>query len=46
MATLGTRWYFAPQWSVDISVVEDIRVETAPDVTFQASVRYRSSNSD
>jgi hypothetical protein len=46
MATLGTRWYFAPQWSVDISVVEDIRVETAPDVTFQASVRYRSSSSD
>lgn len=44
MATLGTRWYFAPQWSVDISVVEDIRVETAPDVTFQASVRYCSSN--
>lgn len=44
MATLGARWYFAPQWSVDISVVEDIRVETAPDVTFQASVRYRSSN--
>lgn len=46
MATLGTRWYFAPQWSVDISVVEDIRVETAPDVTFQASVRYRAANRD
>lgn len=45
MATVGTRWYFAPQWSVDISVVEDIRVETAPDVTFQASLRYRSSMS-
>jgi len=41
LGTLGTRWYFAPQWSVDISVVEDIRVETAPDVTFQASLRFR-----
>jgi hypothetical protein len=41
MATVGTRWYFAPLWSVDVSVVEDIRVETAPDVTFQASVNYR-----
>jgi Protein of unknown function (DUF3187) len=41
LGTLGTRWYFAQQWSVDISVVEDIRVETAPDVTFQASLNYR-----
>ena len=41
LGTVGARWYFAPQWSVDISVVEDIRVETAPDVTFQASLRYR-----
>ncbi len=41
LGTLGARWYFAPQWSVDLSVVEDIRVETAPDVTFQASLRYR-----
>ncbi len=41
LGTLGARWYFAPQWSVDFSVVEDIRVETAPDVTFQGSLRYR-----
>jgi hypothetical protein len=41
IGTLGARWYFAPRWSVEISVVEDIRVETAPDVTFQASLRYR-----
>ena len=40
LGTLGARWYFAPQWSADISVVEDIRVETAPDVTFQATLRY------
>ena len=41
MATLGTRWYFAQHWSIDFNVVEDIRVATAPDVTFQASLRYR-----
>ena len=41
MLTVGTRWHFAHNWSVDVSMVEDIRVETAPDVTFQASLRYR-----
>jgi len=41
MGTLGVRWHFSPRWSVDFSVVEDIRVETAPDVTFQASLRFR-----
>lgn len=41
LGTLGARWRFARHWSVDVSVVEDIRVETAPDVTFQASLRYR-----
>jgi hypothetical protein len=41
MATLGTRWYFAQHWSVDFNFVEDIRVATAPDVTFQASLSYR-----
>ncbi len=40
LATLGARWYFAPHWSMDFNFVEDIRVETAPDVTFQASLRY------
>jgi len=38
--TAGARWRFAPGWSVDASVVEDILVETAPDVTFQATFRY------
>ncbi len=38
--TGGVRWRFAPGWSVDASVVEDILVETASDVTFQASLRY------
>ena len=40
MLTVGARWRFAEHWSVDASVVEDIRVETAPDVILQASLRY------
>ena len=43
MLTVGTRWQFTPHWSAEISVIEDIRVETAPDVTFQAGLRYRPS---
>lgn len=41
LITVGGRWRFAQHWSADISVIEDIRVQTGPDVTFQASVRYR-----
>jgi len=44
MLTVGARWRFAQNWSVDVNVVEDIRVETAPDVTFQASLRYHPSS--
>jgi hypothetical protein len=40
MASLGTRWNFAPHWFVDLSLAEDIRLKTAPDVMFQASVRW------
>ncbi|MCP5189468.1 MAG: DUF3187 family protein [Pseudomonadales bacterium] len=36
----GVRWRFAPRWSVDASLVEDIAVETAADVVFQATLRY------
>lgn len=36
----GARWRVAPRWSIDASVVEDIGVETASDVTFQFSLRY------
>jgi len=43
LGTVGARWRFASHWAVDFSVVEDLRVETAPDVTFQASLRYRQS---
>lgn len=39
--TGGVRWRFARGWSLDFSVVEDILVETASDVTFQVNVRYR-----
>jgi hypothetical protein len=41
MFSVGARWRFSPGWSVDVSVVEDILVETAADITFQASLRYR-----
>ena len=41
MLTVGTRWRFTQNWSADVGMVEDIRTETAPDVTFQASLRYR-----
>ena len=37
----GLRWRFARHWSADVSLVEDIIVETGADVIFQASVRYR-----
>ncbi|MEP5567088.1 MAG: DUF3187 family protein [Halioglobus sp.] len=40
MLSFGGRWRFAPQWALDLSIIEDVQVETAPDVTFQASLRY------
>ena len=42
LLTVGARWRFARHWAVDFSIVEDILVETAPDIIFQASVRYRA----
>jgi hypothetical protein len=44
MATVGVRWRFAQNWSMDVNVVEDIQVETAADIVFQASLRYRPSS--
>ncbi len=41
--TGGVRWRVAQAWSVDFSIMEDILVDTASDVTFQASVRYRGT---
>ena len=43
LGTVGARWRFARHWAVDLSVVEDLRVETAPDVIFQAGLRYRQA---
>ncbi|WP_187276501.1 DUF3187 family protein [Parahaliea maris] len=37
----GLRWYASPDWALDFTVIEDIAVETAPDVTFQFDLRYR-----
>ncbi|MEQ9395497.1 DUF3187 family protein [Haliea sp.] len=41
LLTAGARWRFSADWTLDLGLAEDIRVETAPDVTFQASLRYR-----
>lgn len=41
LLTAGARWRFSADWTLDLGFAEDIRVETAPDVTFQASLRYR-----
>lgn len=38
--TGGVRWRFAPGWTADFSVTEDILVETASDVLFQLSLRH------
>lgn len=43
LLSVGSRWRFAPGWAVDFSVIEDLQVESAPDVTFQASLRYRGN---
>lgn len=42
LLSVGARWRYARNWAVDFSVIEDIGVETAPDITFQASLRYRA----
>ena len=42
--TGGVRWRISPRWWVDVSIMEDILVDTASDVTFQASVRYRGGD--
>ncbi len=43
LGSLGGRWRFSGNWALDISFVEDLQVETGPDVTFQASIRYGGS---
>ena len=41
MLGLGLRRQFTKGWAADIGFVEDISVETAPDIIFQATIRYR-----
>ena len=38
---LGGSWQVTPQWVLDLAVSEDIAVETAPDVVFQFTLRWR-----
>ena len=42
MLGLGLRRQFTRGWAADIGFVEDISVETAPDIIFQATIRYRA----
>ena len=37
MLALGVRWRFVDQWSLDVSLIEDISVATTADITFQAT---------
>ena len=41
--TAGLGWLFAPGWEAEFSFSEDIAVDTAPDFTLQAGVRWRPS---
>lgn len=41
MGSLGLRWRMGGRWNLDLNFVEDLQVETAPDITFQASLSYR-----
>ena len=40
LLNVGARWQVSPRWALEAGFIEDIRVETAPDVTFQASLRF------
>ena len=40
LLNVGARWQVSPLWALEAGFIEDIRVETAPDVTFQASLRF------
>ena len=41
MLSLGLRRSLGRHWAVDVSFAEDIVVESAPDIIFQASLHYR-----
>jgi len=40
LLSFGLRFYPDRNWSIEASFVEDIIVESAPDITFQASLRW------
>ncbi len=41
LLSAGARWRINPHWALELSVVEDVQVESGPDVVFQAGLRYR-----
>ena len=41
MLSLGLRRQLNSKWAIDVSFAEDIVVESAPDIIFQASLHYR-----
>lgn len=41
LLSAALRWRPSPNWSLDASVIEDIAVNTAPDVTFQLTLSWR-----
>lgn len=41
MLSVGLRRHLSEHWLLDVLIIEDVAVETAPDVIFQGSLRYR-----
>ena len=41
LLSAALRWRPSPNWSLDASVIEDVAVNTAPDVTFQLTLSWR-----
>ena len=40
LLSLGLRYKVSEKWILDISFSEDIKVESAPDITFNGTLRY------
>ncbi len=43
IGSAGLRWQVAHDWALELAIAEDLNPETAPDVTFFASLRYRAT---
>ncbi len=41
LGVLGGSWQFAPQWGLDVGVVEDLNVGATPDVSFHFALRRK-----